>query len=126
MNLIDRIKNVFRREPPQAPGGLRNKPGGYAWINSRAGRVPGAEILVGRAVKTVSMTPASLWRIEPPQQFVVQRPTKISNGRVVPAGTSVVVIGIADETLDPWKEDGVTDGEVAELYAPNAKEGERV
>lgn len=121
MSLIDRIKSALGIKPR-----LRNKAGGYAWINARARNVPGAEILIGRAVKTVALTSGHMWRVDPPQHFVVTAPSKLATGRVVPAGTSVLVIGISDETLDPWKEDGVSDAEVRELYAPQIiKESER-
>lgn len=121
MGLIDRIKSVFRSDAPEAPSTLRNKPHGMAWINSRAALTPGAEVLIGHAVKTVALKSPGMWLVEPPQEFVTGGPTRINGGRVVPAGTAVIVIGIADATLDPWQEDagGVTETEVLQLYSPN-------
>jgi hypothetical protein len=124
MRLIDRIKSVFRREAPEAPSTLRNKAQGMAWINSRAAHTPGAEVLIGHAVKTVAQSSPGMWQIDPPQEFIATAPINISGGRTVPAGTSLKVIGIGDDTLDPWQEDagGVTDKEVRELYTPQVKE----
>jgi hypothetical protein len=124
MSIFERIKSVFRREAPEAPSTLRNKAGGYAWINGRAASTPGAEMLIGHPVKTVAQSSPGMWQIDPPQEFIATAPINISGGRTVPAGTSLKVIGIGDDTLDPWQEDagGVTDKEVRELYTPQVKE----
>ena len=45
----------------------------------------------------------------------------VSCGRISHPGPAITC-GIPDENLEPWKEDGVTDEEVRDLYAPKQTE----
>lgn len=101
MNLIDRIRNVFRREPPAAPT-LRNRRGGLAWIKPY-GREFGADALAGRMVTTRYLVGPTMWRIEPPQPFTLTAEMVIE-GLPVAAGSSVYAIGITDDMLVPIPE----------------------
>ncbi len=114
MNLFDRIASVFRR--------TRNKPGGMSWVRG-IGPGTGAEQLNGRAVKTVRIDAESgLWLIEPPQPFICTYTCRFGvSQRLVLEGQIVTVTCIADELLEPWKEDGVTDADVRELFAPDVR-----
>ena len=98
--------------PPSAPG-LRNVPGGMAWI---CGQVGEEATLNGRAVKTVRFADG-VWQIKPEQFVVFRRHMMDGHGRVCRAGLAAVV-GIPDDCLEPWKDTGLTDEEVRDLYAP--------
>jgi hypothetical protein len=63
-----------------------------------------------------------MWMVDPQQSHVVTAPTRTSIGQIALPGDRVVIEAIADTLLDPWKDDGITDAEVRELYAPKAKE----
>lgn len=121
MNLFDRIKSALGFKPS-----VRNKAGGMAWLRG----VPsgcGAEQLNGRAVKTVRVQETGLWLIDPPQRFTATRDGIFGmSQRPIYRDGAVVVSEVADALLEPWKEDGVTDADVRELYAPKTKESERV
>lgn len=114
MRLIDRIKGALGLGLR-----LRNKPGGYAWIRG-VDTLNGDSVMNGRAVRTVRLDDSGLWQIDPPQRYELTRSTLfvICDTRV-PAGCVVQVNGIADEYLEPWKEDGVSDDEVRKLYEPS-------
>jgi hypothetical protein len=103
---------------------LRCRAGGMAWIQSRFLDC-GAETLNGRAVKTVALLPSGKWRIEPPQYFMATAPTLFGE-RLYRAGDVVGIDGVADRALEPWKEDGVSDEEVRDLYAPKNTNKETV
>ena len=103
-------------EPPPR---LRNRPNGMAWVKGLDG-ADGEYLLNGRAVRTVSLRPDGKWLIEPPQQFTVQSRTfYVYLGITANAGDTATSIAIADRCLEPWKEDGVRDSEVRDLYSPN-------
>jgi hypothetical protein len=87
----------------------------------------GAEDLNGRAVKTVRVSENGMWEIEPQQRFVCTQDCRFgASQRFIREGQAVWVGSVADALLEPWKEDGVTDGEVRELYAPKLKEPSHV
>jgi hypothetical protein len=96
---------------------LRNKAGGMAWVLS-AGMHSGAESLAGSAVKTVALQPNGMWRIEPLLGYVATGPQSFANGAVFQPGDVVVIGAIADSALEPWKDTGLTESEVRELFAP--------
>jgi hypothetical protein len=105
---------------PAAPAGpvLRNRAGGMAWLRPSDTHGTGADTLAGRAVKTVALLPSGKWLIEPKQYFIAAR-AFLWGEHFYGAGDVVGVDGAADEVLEPWKEDGITDAEVRELYNPN-------
>ena len=110
MNLLTRIKSALGIGPKR-----RNVAGGMAWIRG----VPaycGAEIMTGRAVKTVKLDESGLWTIDPPQVWVNTVPVLI-DGRSIPRGHTLRTVAIADEYLEPWEDSGLTEREVRELYA---------
>ena len=115
MNRITRsLRRLFCREPK-----LRNKPGGMAWIKFY-GPDFGAHVMAGHAVKTLRIIDGNLWVIDPPQPYVVgPNGVRSPNGSVAYPGDRVIAIAIADECLEPWKEDGITSEDVRELYAPD-------
>jgi hypothetical protein len=114
MTLLRRIKDALGFGPK-----LRNKPGGMAWIKPLGGGY-GADVMAGRAVKTVSLLDGKFWTIDPPQEYVITgtRPVQHPNGIVSRPGDRVRSVAIVDECLEPWKEDGVTASEVRTLYTP--------
>jgi hypothetical protein len=112
MSILSNFRALFTRKP-----GLRNKPHQMAWVVG----MPGSDAqLNGRAVKTVSFADG-IWRIDPPQHVIYRTWTQGLDGTVNPPGRHQV-IGLLDANLEPWKEDGVTDEEVTQLYAPQVKE----
>lgn len=113
MNILDRIKGALGLGPK-----LRNRCNGMAWIRG-VDTQNGDSVMNGRAVRTVRLDDSGLWQIDPPQRYELTRSTLfvICDTRV-PAGCVVQVNGIADEYLEPWKEDGVSDDEVRQLYSP--------
>jgi hypothetical protein len=122
MNLIRRAWNWLY--PPSGPK-LRNKPGGMAWIKGLS-NLDGEYLLNGRAVKTVRCIEDGKWEIDPPQSYPVQCKTYyVRLGVTANRGDIATVVAIRDGCLEPWKEDGVTDSEVRELYdAPPVKQKE--
>lgn len=118
MNFISTIRNIFRRsEPPSAPK-LRNKPGGMAWILG-IDHGNGIESINGAAVRCVCIQGGAIWRIDPKIRVTFTRDTLYQRqDLLVRAGESYFIDGIADANLDPWKDDGVTDEEVRDLYSP--------
>ncbi len=116
MNIFDRIKGALGLGPK-----LRNKPGGYAWIRG-VDTQNGDSVMNGRAVQTVRLDETGLWLIDPPQQYKLTRSThfEITDTRVS-ADSIVVINGLADEYLEPWKDDagGVSNDEVRKLYEPS-------
>jgi hypothetical protein len=96
---------------------LRNRPQGMAWIRM-AEDGSGAGAMHNRAVKTVEADAEGFWRVEPPQQFVAHALIIDRRRNVCWPGMVVTVGTINDACLEPWKDDGVTDREVRELYAP--------
>lgn len=120
MSILKKILNVFGRNASPGVGPLRNRVGGYAWIKP-FGHGFGANELAGRAVKTVELLPSGMWRIEPMQSFVVQGDGPIyfkRIGQFFSPGEVMYVCGLVDAVLEPWKEDGVSDSEVSDLYQP--------
>lgn len=111
---MKRLIDFFRK--PQAPSAqtLRNKPQGMAWIRGLHGdEAP----LNGRAVKTVRVE-GGIWDIDPEQPIVLTNWVRDATGHVSHPGPAFIV-GIPDENLEPWKDTGLTDEEVRDLYAPN-------
>jgi hypothetical protein len=96
---------------------LRNKANGMAWICG-VDRSYGGEALNGRAVRTVRLRDGSKWQIEPVQRFICTRDTRFQCGTLILAGDVAEIIAIADECLEPWKETGISESEVRELYEP--------
>lgn len=106
-----------REDTPPAPPVLRNKPGGMAWIRNIRD-VPGSEALNGRAVKTVALIEGRFWSVEPAQRYTATAMCLTHRDRLIMPGDSQLAVGVLDECLEPWKEDGVSDEEVRDLYAP--------
>jgi hypothetical protein len=119
MNLLNSIRSLFgRNDPPSAPK-LRNRPGGMAWIRGVRCEDNGSEVMNGRAVKTVRLDAGGLWVIDPPQEYRLRKTTNyMVQGITAYAGDLVAATAMADEFLEPWKEDGVSESEVRDLYRP--------
>ena len=118
MGLLSRIRDAFRT-PPR----IKNRVGGMAWVRPYGGAF-GAHVLTGRAVRTVRLLDTGLWEIDPPQCFVITGNRAIHcipNNRTFQPGTAVALHSLADECLEPWREDGITDEEVRDLYASQIK-----
>lgn len=113
MSLVSRILEALRGAPPTPTGPpaplppvLRNKPGGMAWIKGIHTDF-GADVLNGRAVKTVRLNDRGSWVIDPPQLFCFTR--HCYNRRTMESysrGQSMRVDGLEDEFLEPWKDIG--------------------
>jgi hypothetical protein len=97
---------------------LRNKPGGMAWVQSD-GLHSGAERLRNAAVKTLSVRENGMWRIEPPLGYIATHPQRFADGTLYAPGDVIVIGAIHDSALEPWKDTGLTESEVRDLYAPN-------
>lgn len=115
--------NIFRlfgkkAETPSVPV-LRNKPGGWAWIKG-LNDVTGEHVLNNRAVKTMAIGPHGQWIIDPPQRYISTNSGYYPHcGITVLAGRNVDVIAIGDAYLEPWKEDGIREEDVRDLYEPS-------
>jgi hypothetical protein len=113
MNLLTRIRDAFGFAPK-----LANKAGGMALI--RVGDSNwcqlGASAINGYVVKTKSHL-GGHWMLEPKPEFRVTHPFRY-NGLQYQIGDLAVVTGMDDKHLEPLPETGVSDKEVAELYAP--------
>jgi hypothetical protein len=112
MRLIDRINAALGFRPK-----LRNKAGGMAWIKGLDER-DGDGALNGRAVKTVRLNGVGQWEIDPPQDYVVRRLSRFSNGCLALPGEVVTVTGIPDEFLEPWRETGLDAEDESHRYLP--------
>jgi len=99
-------------------GLLPARAGGMAWLKPRDTHGTGADALAGRAVQTVALLPSGKWAIDPKQHFIAARDF-LWGERFYGAGDVVGVDGAADEILEPWKEDGITESEARELYEPS-------
>lgn len=110
-----RLLNWLRGGPK-----LRNRRNGMAWIKGIPYAVfPGVEVLNNRAVKTMRFEDGK-WEIEPAQKFAVTAYC-LFEGRVVVPHEVITVTAIADEFLEPWKDTGLRDEDVIELFeAPPA------
>ena len=118
MSLLGRIRAALRREPPPSAPVLRNRVGGMAWIQVKDDMGTGADAMTGRAVKTVAVNAHGLWTIDPVQTYVAAKTHRLHNAAVIYKGQTAIISGIADSALIPWKEDGVSDSEVRDLYQP--------
>jgi hypothetical protein len=101
-----------RPTPPK----LRNKPQGMAWIRD-LDDVPGAEVMNGRAVKTVRLKESGYWAIEPVQEWRATGSILV-NGSLVRPGDLLTTSAICDACLEPWKDTGLRDEDVRALYEP--------
>jgi hypothetical protein len=117
---MKRIIDWLRGKPTKpAAASRRNRPGGMAWIQGLRD-VTGENALNGRAVKTLAVNQYGLWTIDPPQDYTATGTAFYEiNNTLIRAGRGVSVLSIADTHLEPWKEDGITDGEVRDLYEPS-------
>ena len=114
MGLLNKAREFFGFGPK-----LRNKAGGYAFINSTLKAVAGSDVLLNRVVKTVRMD-AGVWLIEPVQKFrATTRVRMVMTGDVYEAGQTVCIEGIADECLTPIPGDLCSNEEVSSLYQSN-------
>jgi hypothetical protein len=113
---MKRFTDWFRRKP--AAPALRNTAGGMAWICGLddVADAAGCEVLNGRAVRTLQYRDGK-WAIDPPQRFTVRRAFTYQ-GWTYPPGAAIKVIAIQDANLEPWKDTGITESEVCELFAP--------
>lgn len=109
---MKRLIDFFRK--PQAPSAptLRNRPQGMAWIYGLNGV---DSFLNGRAVKTVRFV-NGYWEIEPAQPIYLTDYTTDVTGQLCHPGDGVID-GILDKNLEPWKDTGLTDEEVRDLYS---------
>lgn len=81
--------------------GLRNRPGGLAWIQIPAKyRGTGFETLCGHYVTTECLNVNGRWVVDPPQSFVATGPCTL-NGIQMFKGEFVKVLGISDAYLIP-------------------------
>jgi hypothetical protein len=93
---------------------LRNKPGGMAWVCAR--EKGGVETLYGQVVKTISADERGQWLMEPKLVFVTTCPVRfVSTGNHYPAGTTIYLERLHDDSLEPIREVG--DGERDESQA---------
>jgi hypothetical protein len=113
MNLLDKLRGALGFGPK-----LRNKPGGMAWINGIPDTGTGEAATNCSAVRTVRLTNSGHWEIDPPIEFRVRGLCRGFQGHIYSPGELVRTVAVLDEFLEPWKEDGVTDSEVRDLYAP--------
>lgn len=97
---------------------LRNRPGGMAWICGVIGDGTGAEQLNNRVVKTIRLAASGKWCVEPSQHFIAERDF-MWDGVWYSLGDRVGVKAIVDDCLEPWKNAGVSDEEVRNLYEPD-------
>lgn len=122
MNLLSRIASMLRRESrPQAPSTLRNRIGGMAWILLKEDDGTGSYALHRRIVTTVRLRPDGMWQVDPPQRFMVRQPL-LTNHMLFLPGDIAVADGMVDAILEPIPDTGVTEEEVAVLYAPKVPE----
>lgn len=106
---------------------LRNKPGGMAWIKGLA-TGGGADVLNGRAVKTMSVDARGIWIIQPPQDWTATADILCTaNGHRAFAGQGVRTTGIGDAHLEPWKDLG-SDAQDESLWqrTPSAKHDQAI
>lgn len=123
MNLLDLARRMFGRNDPPSPPALRNKAGGMATIlphpeDSEAG----ARQIWGCAVKTVRLVNGSFWEIDPPVRFTLTTNVIDRYGVRGKPGDRVRVNALPDHALEPWKDTGITDEEVLDLFAPKQTE----
>jgi hypothetical protein len=117
-----RFFDWLRRNHDGAPR-LKNKAGGMAWVKGGLLHA-GAEALGGAAVKTLSVDARGMWRIEPHLGYIATANQRFPDGTVYLRGEAVVVCGLHDSALEPWKEDGISESEVTALFAPQLTTGE--
>lgn len=124
MGLIDRLREVFRREAPPTGPTLRNKPGGMAWVKA-FGHEHGADAMSGSAVRTVAMAQGAFWIVDPPLHYVVgpMAVECVASGVTAMPGQIVRVIAIADECLEPWREVGDDERDESPQWLPEVPSG---
>lgn len=127
MRLFSKLRLITTK---QAPIALRNKPGGMAWVSrppfiNAATKCPatiGQDEIVGAAVKCIVVDANRCWKIEPILRFNVTEDfiyTNLAGEKCqARAGQTAIVSAIHDDCLTPWRDDGVTEEEVRELYHP--------
>lgn len=123
MNLLALARRIFGRNDPPSPPALRNKAGGMAWIKPY-GELYGATAIAGQAVRTVRLVSEDQWEVEPRPSYVVG-PFSVdcaSSGVIGRPGDTAIVCALADHLLEPWKDTGITDEEVRDLFAPKQTE----
>lgn len=104
---MKRLLDYFKRP--------KNIPGGMAWIRGLDG-LDGRNDLNGRAVRTVRLADG-VWQIEPVQVFYAACNARyIDLNRNVKQGEAIKVVGLTDECLEPWRDTGLKDEDVQELY----------
>jgi hypothetical protein len=104
------IRRLFGLAPK-----LRNKPGGMAWIKPH-GHEYGGNAVAGQAVRTVRLYCDGMWVVEPTPEYVATCDMRDPRGTLSRKGDRVMVIAMRDDYLEPWRDDGVTDSEVTELF----------
>jgi hypothetical protein len=76
-------------------------------------------VLINRIVTTVRFTEQGLWEIDPPQPKTRPRWSFDRYSRsVFRPGQEVMCVAISDDCLTPIPDNGITEEEVCELYAP--------
>ena len=119
MSLRTFLRDLFGLDQP--PTGLRNKPGGLAWIRVPNGTDDGSEVLHGRIVTTVSADADGFWSVAPEQSFVLTKPIVDPCGVRGPRGATAIAEGIPDDCLEPIRDAGLSRAEVARLYEPGPR-----
>jgi hypothetical protein len=100
MNVWTKLRALFIK--PDQHSELRNKAGGMAWV--RGYTFGGLEQMNGCAVRTVKYSDDA-WVIDPPCEFAATGNVKFSNGVVIRRGRTGLVMAMADENLEPWRDD---------------------
>jgi hypothetical protein len=99
-------------------GGLRNRPGGMAYINSSVSRSGAGADLVGRFVITRRVSDGDCWEIDPPQQYVARTDALDAGGNFMCAGCLYTCVTVRDRALTPIPDAKLSHKDVARLYEP--------
>ncbi len=108
MSLLQKLRDYI--SPPK----LRNKAGGMAWLVGLAKF--GEQTLNGCAVRTVDFD-GKFWRIEPKLPYVLTETVIDGTGNVRYPG-AVLLVGVLDENLEPWKDIGDGDRDESAAWLP--------
>lgn len=115
MNLLNKASEFFGFGPK-----LRNKAGGYAFVNATVDEGCGSGAMVNRVVCTVKLDREDLWFIEPPQEYVVTGNVIFTvTGTEARKGDRVRIVSLRDNCLTPIPGDLCSDEEVSSLYQSN-------
>jgi hypothetical protein len=117
MNVWNKLRSLFIK--PQPPSKLRNKAGGMAWIKASIDQQDGAIAIAGSAVRTVGLDKCGMWLIEPQVSYVATANVHfVVQDKRVRKGDVVTVMSIADDCLEPWREDDNTQESEERSFQP--------